>query len=115
MPLKHPPSFPQGCPRAFRATVHGTVFGGRDRHLSDMHAGDPVQLMADPPGQDEPAVWVHLVSGEPIGHLPPEISSWLWPWISEGGVVEARAVRVEGEDTPSWRRVVLEVECRAGA
>jgi hypothetical protein len=105
------PPFPAGRPSSFRATVHGTVFGGRERHLGGVRAGDAVRLMADPPGQDRPGVWVHLLSGEPIGHLPPEIARWLWPWLVRGGVAEARTVRVEGEDAPSWRRVLLEVSC----
>lgn len=74
-----------------------------------------MRLVADPPGQDEPGVWIHLPGGEPLGHLPPEISRWLWPWLSQGGVAEARIGRVEGEDAPSWRRVVVEVQCRTGA
>jgi hypothetical protein len=74
--------------------------------------GESVRLVADPPVQKQPEVWVHLESGEPIGHLPPEIGRWLWPWMSRGGVVEARALRVAGHDVPSWRRLVLEVRCR---
>jgi len=107
-----PPPFPDGQPPHFRSTVHGTVFAGRDRHLEGVGAGDPLRLVADPPGQDDPEVWVHLPSGEPIGHLPPEICRWLWPWIRSGGIAEARALRVGGADVPSWRRVVLEVSCR---
>ncbi len=64
------------------------------------------------PCQDAPEVWVHLRSGEPIGHLPPEIGHWLWPWMSRGGHAEAVAVRVGGDDVPSWRRVLVEVVCR---
>lgn len=74
--------------------------------------GESVRLVADPPVQKEPEVWVHLESGEPIGHLPPEIGRWLWPWMSLGGVAEARALRVWGAEVPSWRRLVLEVSCR---
>ena len=107
-----PPPFPHGCPSRFRATVHGTVFAGRERHLRDVHDGDALRLLADPPGQEEPEVWVHLTSGDPIGHLPPEISGWLCPWLQGGGVAHARALRVRGEEVPSWRRVVLEVACR---
>jgi len=110
-----PLPFPSGHPRSFRATVHGTVFGGREQYLVGVHDGDVIRLVPDPPGQDHPGVWVHLTSGQPIGHLPPEISSWLWPWLSGGGVTEARAVRVRGEDVPSWRRVVVEVVCRTDA
>ena len=36
------PPLPQGCPRQFRATVHGTVFAGRDRHIDHMSAGAEV-------------------------------------------------------------------------
>lgn len=109
-----PVPFPQGRPRCFRSTVHGTVFAGRERLVSGVREGDRVRLVADPPGQDAPGVWVHLLSGDPVGHLPPEISVWLWPWMQSGGRVEATAVRVRGDDVPSWRRLVLEVVCPAG-
>jgi hypothetical protein len=92
--------------------VHGTVFAGRDRFEERLSEGERLRLVADPPVQNEPEVWVHLESGEPIGHLPPEIGRWLWPWLSLGGVAEARAVRVRGADVPSWRRLLLEVSCR---
>ncbi|MBW3534345.1 MAG: hypothetical protein KY453_03860 [Gemmatimonadetes bacterium] len=105
------PPFPQGRPTSFRATVHGTVFAGRDRHLDVMNAGDRLLLIPDPPGQDPPEVWVHLASGEPVGHLPPEISSWLCPWLQEGGGASARALKIHGADVPSWRRLLLEVSC----
>ena len=111
--MKHtPPPFPEGQPPQFRATVHGTVFAGRDRFVEMLQAGDTVRLIADPPVQIDPEVWVHMESGEPIGHLPVEIGRWLWPWLSRGGVAEARALRVRGSDVPSWRRLLLEVSCR---
>lgn len=110
--IYHPPPFPTGRPPCFRATVHGMVFAGRDRHLDEVHDGDPLSLVPDPPGQDDPEVWVHLESGEPVGHLPPEICRWLWPWLRSGGSADARALRVGGDDVPSWRRLVLEVVCR---
>ena len=107
-----PPPFPEGQPPRFRSTVHGTVFAGRDRFVDMINAGDKVRLVADPPVQNDPEVWVHLESGEPIGHLPVEIGRWLWPWLTRGGVAEARALRVKGADVPSWRRLLLEVSCR---
>lgn len=91
--------------------MHGTIFAGRERHLDDLTDGDVVSLVPDPPGQDDPDVWVHLTSGEPVGHLPPEISLWLWPWLRGGGRATARALKVEGVETPSWRRLLLEVSC----
>jgi hypothetical protein len=105
------PPFPPGRPRRFRATVHGTVFGGREQQLARIAVGDALHLVADPPGQSAPGVWVHLASGDPIGHLPPEICHWLWPWLGGGGQAGAVAVHVGGEGEPSWRRVVLEVVC----
>ena len=72
--MKHtPPPFPEGQPPQFRSTVHGTVFAGRDRFVEMLQAGDTVRLIADPPVQIDPEVWVHMESGEPIGHLPVEI------------------------------------------
>jgi len=109
--MKARPPLPQGCPPRFRATVHGTVFAGRDRILDGMTEGDTVYLIPDPPGQEEPEVWVHVAGCDPIGHLPPEIGAWLAPWILEGGGASARALKVRGSDVPSWRRVLLEVSC----
>ena len=111
MPATTPP-FPAGQPPCFRSTVHGTVFAGRERFVDGLCEGESLMLVADPPVQEAPEVWVHLESGEPIGHLPPEIGRWLWPWMSRGGVAEARALRVRGSEVPSWRRLLLEVSCR---
>jgi hypothetical protein len=107
-----PPPFPEGRPPVFRSTVHGTVFAGREQLVEKLEEGDTLRLVPDPPIQVEPEVWVHLESGEPIGHLPAEIATWLWPWMSRGGVAEARAVKVAGAEVPSWRRLLLEVSCQ---
>ncbi len=103
--------FPSGRPRSFRATVHGTVFAGRERLLDGIRAGDPLTLVPDPIEADDSGVWVHLDSGDPIGHLPPEIGCWLAPWMRSGGAARAVALRVGGSETPSWRRLLLEVRC----
>lgn len=71
-----------------------------------------LHLIPDPPGQEAPDVWVHLQDGDPVGHLPPEIARWLAPWLLQGGAAVARALRVQGADVPSWRRLLLEVSCR---
>ena len=102
---------PSDRPACFRATVHGTVFCDRSRHLSRLHAGDTLLVLPGPPIDDDPGVWVHLPDGDLIGHLPPEIEAWLAPWMLRGGWATARAVKVEGEDVPSWRRLVIEVHC----
>jgi len=105
-------TFPENRPLRFRATVHGIAFAGRDRHLGKLRPGDGLLVIPDPPGGEEPGVWIHLDSGEPIGHLPPEIAEWLWPWVARGGTAAARACAVHGLEVPSWRRVVVEVTCQ---
>lgn len=107
-----PPRFPAGQPTCFRSTVHGIVFGDRERHLQGMKVGDAVRLQTGPPGSGDPEVWVHAASGDPIGHLPTEIGLWLCPWMKGGGRAEATVFQVKGQDAPSWRRVVVQVVCR---
>lgn len=107
-----PPQLPVGQPPVFRATVHGTVFGERAAHLDDLAVGDSLLLIPDPPGEEEPAVWVHLPGGDPVGHLPPEINAWLAPWMLHGGAASATTLRVGGTEVPSWKRLVIEVRCR---
>ncbi len=91
--------------------MHGTVFGERAVHLDTVQEGDELLLLPGPPLEPEPGVWVHLKSGDLLGHLPPEIERWLSPWMLRGGRVRARAIRVSGRDVPSWRRLVIEVTC----
>jgi hypothetical protein len=98
-------------PARFRTTVHGTVFGRRSEHLEELSPGDRLLLIPDPPGEEEPAVWVHLPAGDPVGHLPPEINVWLAPWLLQGGAASARALRVGGSEVPSWKRLLIEVSC----
>lgn len=106
-----PPPLPAGRPTTFRATVHGTVFAGRERLLDELDPGDDLVLIPDPPGQDDPQVWVHLMAGDPLGHLPPEIGAWLAPWMRAGGRPWVRVLRVHDAETPSWRRLLVEVGC----
>jgi hypothetical protein len=95
--------------------VHGTIFAGRDRQLSTLHTDDELLLIPDPPTDPEPGVWVHLPSGDPLGHLPPEIALWLAPWMQRGGRARARVLRVRGAEAPSWRRLLIEVTCLSGS
>jgi hypothetical protein len=105
---------PPAAPDRFRATVHGSVFGSRTEHLERIEAGDALLLIPDPPVEESPAVWVHRTSGDPVGHLPPEIASWLVPWMQRGGRATATALRVKGPEEPSWRRLLIEVVCVEG-
>jgi hypothetical protein len=111
------PPFPRNRPASFRATVHGTVFGDRAEVVDGLEEGEDLLLLPGPPMDDDPGVWVHRCGGDLVGHLPPEIGFWLAPWLLRGGLARARAVRVRNRDTPSWRRLVIEVNCvcpRAG-
>jgi hypothetical protein len=96
----------------FRTTVHGTVFARRTQTLRDAVAGDELLLIPDPPDADEPAVWVHVRGGDPLGHLPPEINAWLAPWMLRGGAASATVLRIGGSEVPSWKRLLIEVRCR---
>lgn len=100
--------------RVFRATVHGVAFGGRAALLTRVRAGDRLRLVPDPPVQARPQVWVHLEGGEPLGHLPDEIAEWLAPWMRSGGRAVATALQVGSWSVPSWRRLVVQVECGQG-
>lgn len=106
-----PPPLPASL---FRATVHGLAFAGRSRHLARLGRGDRLVLLPDPPGGRPEQVWVHLGEGDPLGHLPDEIGSWLGPWMRSGGRAHARVVRVGDESVPSWKRLLVEVVCGSG-
>ena len=90
------PPFPEGQPPLFRSTVHGTVFAGRDRYVDGLTDGDEVRLVADPPVQDDSEVWVHLTSGEPIGHLGVLCLGPLQPRDQHGTVVEHQQIHATG-------------------
>jgi len=107
------PPFPQGRPPLFRTTVHGTVFGRRAEHIAEVAEGESLVLIPDPPGEEDPAVWVHRAGGDPIGHLPPEINGWLAPWLLRGGSASAVVIKVRGPDQPSWKRLLIEVRLAA--
>lgn len=102
-------------PAVFRTTVHGIVFGHRASCLETLTAGDPLLLIPDPPEASEPAVWVHLPGGDPLGHVPPEISRWLAPLMLAGGSASAIALKIGGDDVPSWKRLLIEIRCRDGS
>jgi hypothetical protein len=106
-------AMPSGFPAVFRTTVHGIVFGHRASRLETLRAGDPLVLIPDPSDAREPAVWVHLLEGDPLGHMPPEISHWLAPFMLSGGIASATALKVGDHGVPSWKRLLIEVRCTA--
>lgn len=109
---------PHGLPQRFTVTVHGTVFEGREANLHRVREGQVLLLRPDPAGGAETGgaerVWVHTVTGEVLGYLPPEAAVPLAPWLREGGQASGRVLRVRGRETPSLRRLVVEVYCGSG-
>jgi len=105
------PAVPPPYDQHFRTAVYGTVFGDRMDVVHRLHAGDRLILVPDPPGTDNPFVWVHAKGGDVVGHLPGTISQWLAPWMLDGGRARAEVKRVEGDDVASWRRLIIEVDC----
>lgn len=108
------PQLPDGQPATFRTSVHGTIFGDRTGRMETVREGDTLILIPDPPMEEEPQVWVHLMAGDPIGHLPPEINAWLAVWMLRGGAATATAVSLHGPEVPSWKRLIVEVHCQTG-
>jgi hypothetical protein len=95
----------------FRTAVYGTVFANRSAVVRRLRAGDPLILVPDPPGIDEPSVWVHAAGGDVIGHLSPDLNTWLVPWMLAGHHCRAVVAQVRGDDVASWKRLVIEVRC----
>ena len=95
----------------FRAAVYGTVFANRAAVVRRLRPGDPLILVPDPPGIDDPSVWVHAAGGDVVGHLSPDLSAWLVPWMLAGHRSRAIVARVGGLDVASWKRLVISVSC----
>jgi hypothetical protein len=95
----------------FKTPVYGTVFGQRMEVVHRLHEGDDLILVPDPPGTDNPFVWVHARGGDVVGHLPDAISHWLAPWMLDGGRAAGSVEKVKGDDVPSWRRLIIRVNC----
>jgi hypothetical protein len=95
----------------FKAPVYGTVFANRSAVVLRLSVGDELILVPDPPGIDEPNVWVHARGGDVVGHLSPDLNSWLVPWMHAGHRCRAAVVRVGGAEVASWKRLLIEVRC----
>ena len=88
--------------REFLTPVYGTVFGQRTSVVHRLKEGDKLILVPDPPGIDEPNVWVHA-------HLSPDVNAWLAPTMFGGERYTAEVSRVAGDDVASWKRLVITV------
>ncbi len=98
-------------PSSFTTAVHGTVFAKRGEVVGRLREGDPVILIPDPPGAEVPAVWVHAIGGDVVGHLPVQIAAWVAPYMLDGGRCRAQVARVGSLEVASWNRLLITVEC----
>ena len=100
----------------FRTPVYGTVFGRRTEVVHRLNSGDRLILVPDPPGTDPLTVWVHARGGDVVGHLSPDVNSWLAPSMLEGSCYAGVVDVVGGDDVASWKRLVITVRrVRSGA
>ena len=104
-------SVPMPHTRHFSTALRGSIFGQRGEIARRLRTGDALLLIPDPPGVDEPAVWVHVRGGDVVGHLAPDVNAWLVPWLLEGGRCHATVAKVNSAETESWKRIIIDVEC----
>ena len=93
----------------FQAPVYGTVFARRSEVVHRLHEGDRLILVPDPPGAYPPTVWVHACGGDVVGHLSPDINSWLAPWMLSGSCYAAEVAAVRGDEVASYKRLLITV------
>jgi hypothetical protein len=93
----------------FETPVYGTVFAERAAVVRRLKQGDQLILVPDPPGVDEPSVWVHALGGDVVGHLSPDINAWMAPRMLGGARYGAHVQRVGEPETASWKRLVIAV------
>lgn len=93
----------------FRTTVFGTVFGHRSEVVHRLRPGDGLILVPDAPGTEPLWVWVHARGGDLVGHLSPDINSWLAPAMLGGECYSAAVSEVCGDDIASWKRLTITV------
>lgn len=91
----------------FATRVYGTVFGHRSQVLHRLRPGDRLILVPDPPDIVPQWVWVHARGGDLIGHLSPDVSSWLAPTMLGGHYYGAVVSEVLGDDVASWKRLTI--------
>jgi len=93
----------------FETPVYGTVFAARAAVVRRLKEGDRLILVPDPPGVDDPSVWVHAPGGDVVGHLSPDVNAWMAPRMIHGTRYAAAVSSVGAPDTESWKRLVIAV------
>lgn len=93
----------------FEATVYGSIFAKRAAAVARLSPGDTLILVPDPPGVENPSVWVHAPGGDVVGHLAPDISRWMVPRMNDGARYGAEVLRIGAPGTESWKRLVIDV------
>jgi hypothetical protein len=93
----------------FSTPVYGTVFGRRADVVRRLRSGDRLILVPDPPGAEPQTVWVHASGGDVVGHLSPDVSAWLAPWMFRGACYGAEVIVNRGKHVASWKRLVITV------
>lgn len=109
--IPHPMSAIVPGTERFELPVYGTVFGARAAIVRRLTEGDQLILVPDPPGTDEPMVWVHAPGGDVVGHVSPDVARWLSPWMLAGARCRATVAHLGGDDVASWKRLVIAVQC----
>jgi hypothetical protein len=92
---------------SFRTPVYGTVFARRAEVVHRLQPGDRLILVPDPPCAEPATVWVHARGGDVVGHLSPDVSAWLAPWMLAGWCYSAEVSDVRGDDVASWKRLTI--------
>lgn len=93
----------------FSTPVYGTVFARRTEVVHRLTPGDRLILVPDPPGTEPATVWVHARGGDVVGHLSPDVNSWLAPSMLAGCCYGGEVEEVRGDDVASWKRLVITV------
>jgi hypothetical protein len=93
----------------FDVPVYGTVFAERAIVVRRLREGDHLILVPDPPGVEEPSVWVHAAGGDVVGHLSPDLNRWMVPRMLDGARYTARVLSVNDPATASWKRLIITV------
>ncbi len=94
---------------AFQTPVYGTVFARRSEVVHRLNEGDRLILVPDPPGAYPPTVWVHAQGGDVVGHLSPDVNSWLAPSMLSGFCYAAEVAAVRGDEVASYKRLLITV------